>query len=77
MRNGGLIASMILLFVSASSLTGFFIVNYASSFVSHEQMFWVACFLTVVTMVMLYFFDETEMVRKNVSKSEDDILRFK
>jgi len=52
------------MFVAASSLSGFFIDNYGKKYFSTEQVFWVACSLTIITLVMLYFFDESEFKRK-------------
>ena len=59
-----MIYSIMFFFIAASSISGFFIVQFGKNYVSNQTMFMISGAFTAMNMVMLYFFDDSEMISK-------------
>ena len=55
-------------FIPASSIAGFLIVQFGKGYISWHTVYWIAAALTAINLVLLYFFEDKEMISKATKK---------
>ena len=63
-QNGGQIFTIMFFAVPLSSMAGFVIEHFGKSFISIEAVFLIGSLFTFLNMILLYYFDDSEMISK-------------
>lgn len=63
-QNGGYIFTIMFFFIPASSVAGFLVVQFGKDYISFATVYWIAGALTAINIVLLYLFDDSEMISK-------------
>ena len=69
MYAGGKIYSIMFFAIGLSSLSGFIINNWLLAKIGYLAFFMIACGLTIISLILLFFFKD-EVIVKDLSKSE-------
>lgn len=63
-QNGGYIFTIMFFFIPASSIAGFLVIQFGKNHISFETVYWIAGVLTAINIVLLYLFDDSEMISR-------------
>jgi len=71
MKSGGQIYSFMFTAFGLSSLSGFFVAKFALKSIGYETFFFLAAFLTLCSLVLLYFFNDQPILTEKNDFIED------
>ena len=73
-QNGGFLFTIMFFFIPLSSIIGFLIIQFGQDYISFEAVYQIAAGLSGLNLVLLYFFNENEIISRATKKYNEKMM---